>query len=55
MYAGRVLEALPAAELAGAQHPYTRGLLACLPRLERRGERLPTLRRDPAWLAEPPL
>jgi peptide/nickel transport system ATP-binding protein len=53
MYAGRVLEALPAAELATAQHPYTRGLLACLPRLERRGQRLATLQRDPAWAVEP--
>jgi peptide/nickel transport system ATP-binding protein len=53
MYAGRILESLPARALHEARHPYTRGLLACLPKLERRGERLPTLRRDPAWLAEP--
>ncbi|MBV8613778.1 MAG: hypothetical protein JOY66_08395 [Acetobacteraceae bacterium] len=33
MYAGRTLEELPAAELTRATHPYTRGLLACLPSL----------------------
>ena len=53
MYAGRVLESLPARELHAARHPYTRGLLACLPRLEGRGRRLATLERDPAWLTEP--
>ena len=52
MYAGRILESLPAKDLNEARHPYTRGLLACLPKLERSGERLPTLRRDPAWLGE---
>jgi peptide/nickel transport system ATP-binding protein len=52
MYAGRVLESLPARALHEARHPYTRGLLACLPKLERRGERLATLTHDPAWLGE---
>ncbi|WP_027135377.1 ABC transporter ATP-binding protein [Geminicoccus roseus] len=48
-YAGRIVEELAAHELARAQHPYTRGLLACVPRLgERRGE-LPVLQRDPDW------
>jgi peptide/nickel transport system ATP-binding protein len=51
MYAGRVLEELPAAELHRAQHPYTRGLLECLPRLDAPRARLPVLARDPAWLA----
>ena len=33
MYAGRVVERAPVAELFRApEHPYTRGLLACLPR-----------------------
>ena len=33
MYAGRIVESAPAAALfASPQHPYTRGLLACLPR-----------------------
>jgi peptide/nickel transport system ATP-binding protein len=51
MYAGRVMEELPAGALQDAQHPYTRGLLDCLPRLAERRARLPTLARDPAWLA----
>ena len=33
MYAGRIVEELAAAELAEARHPYTRGLLDCLPRI----------------------
>jgi peptide/nickel transport system ATP-binding protein len=51
MYAGQVMEELPAADLHRATHGYTRGLLECLPSLSERRERLPTLRRDPAWLA----
>jgi peptide/nickel transport system ATP-binding protein len=35
MYAGRVVEELPARELHNARHPYTRGLLDSLPRLDR--------------------
>ena len=35
MYAGRVVESGPAAQLLAApRHPYTRGLLACRPRLD---------------------
>jgi peptide/nickel transport system ATP-binding protein len=49
MYAGRVVEDVPAADLAGARHPYTRGLLACLPRIEASRHPLPTLQRDAAW------
>ena len=52
MYAGRIVETLPAAELGEARHPYTRGLLASLPTIEHPVARLPTLQRDPAW-AEP--
>ena len=52
MYAGRVVETRDAATLGEAEHPYTRGLLGCLPRLDRPVERLPVLRRDPAWLEE---
>jgi ABC-type dipeptide/oligopeptide/nickel transport system ATPase component len=44
MYAGRVVEYASAPELfANPLHPYTRGLLACTPRLGRRRERLPTI------------
>ena len=53
MYAGRVVEELPAAQLHAAQHPYTRGLLGSLPRLEAPVERLPVLTRDPAWRDAP--
>lgn len=49
MYAGRVVETLRAAELHAARHPYTRGLLACQPRVDGDSADLPTLRRDPAW------
>jgi peptide/nickel transport system ATP-binding protein len=43
MYAGAIVESARAADLfAGPRHPYTRGLLACLPRpgVTRAGERL---------------
>jgi peptide/nickel transport system ATP-binding protein len=49
MYAGRVVEALAAAELERASHPYARGLLRCLPAVGGSRQPLPTLRRDPAW------
>lgn len=50
MYAGRVVEELKASELLSAAHPYTRGLLNCIPSLTRPRERLPILERDPEWL-----
>ncbi|MBS1156521.1 MAG: peptide transporter ATP-binding protein [Proteobacteria bacterium] len=50
MYAGRVVESIAAADLDHAQHPYTRGLLAALPSIDHRRDRLPVLQRDPAWL-----
>ncbi|MDW8398606.1 MAG: ABC transporter ATP-binding protein [Acetobacteraceae bacterium] len=50
MYGGRVMEECRARELASARHPYTRGLLDSLPRIDRPRELLPTLSRDPAWL-----
>ncbi len=52
MYAGRVVETLPADKLHEAQHPYTRGLLNSLPRLDAPCERLEVLKRDPAWAIE---
>jgi peptide/nickel transport system ATP-binding protein len=51
MYAGRIVEELKAAELARARHPYTRGLLDCLPSLTHPRPRLPVMVSDPAWLA----
>ena len=49
MYAGRVVEELKASELNQAQHPYTRGLMNCLPKIEGGVRPLPTLERDAAW------
>ena len=56
MYGGKVMETLPAAELAdpaarSRRHPYTLGLLECLPDLDHPRAKLATLNRDPAWLA----
>lgn len=50
MYGGKVVEECAAAELEQARHPYTRGLLNCLPSLDGEQGELPVLRRDPAWL-----
>ena len=49
MYAGRVVEELPAGGLSNAQHPYTQGLLNCLPKLGVDQHPLPTLKRQPEW------
>ncbi|WP_262270659.1 ABC transporter ATP-binding protein [Microvirga yunnanensis] len=49
MYAGRVVEELEAKNLREAQHPYTQGLMRCLPTLKDDVRPLPTLNRDPAW------
>jgi len=49
MYAGRVVEEIAAGGLADAKHPYTRGLLNCLPRLGDNRHPLPTLDRQPEW------
>ncbi|MCX7375352.1 MAG: ABC transporter ATP-binding protein [Alphaproteobacteria bacterium] len=50
MYAGRIVEECAAADLQNAKHPYTRGLLASLPRIGSRHQKLAVLNRDPAWL-----
>jgi len=49
MYAGRIVEACQADKLHEAKHPYTRGLLNSLPRLDQPQKRLEVLKRDPAW------
>ena len=49
MYAGRVVEEIAATELAQVKHPYTQGLLNCLPRLGAARHPLPTLDRQEAW------
>ncbi len=45
MYAGRIVERASAADLfAAPRHPYTRGLIATLPQIGRRVERLPIIK-----------
>jgi peptide/nickel transport system ATP-binding protein len=50
MYAGRIVESCRAQDLSGASHPYTRGLLESVPRIDAPRERLAVLQRDPAWI-----
>ena len=56
MYAGRIVEQASAAELfANPQHPYTRGLLASIPRLDRdRSSGLDPIAGRPPSLIAPP-
>lgn len=49
MYAGKVVEEISAGGLADASHPYTRGLLNCLPQLGDKRHPLPILNRQPEW------
>jgi len=49
MYAGRIVESCKASELENAQHPYTRGLLASLPRIDRQVDELQVLQRQEQW------
>jgi peptide/nickel transport system ATP-binding protein len=49
MYGGRIVEEVEAGKLAAATHPYTRGLVECLPRLGEDRHPLPTLDRKPEW------
>lgn len=53
MYAGRIVEVCDADKLHDAKHPYTRGLLNSLPRLDAPRERLEVLERDPEWSEAP--
>lgn len=53
MYAGQIVETCKATELHAAKHPYTRGLLASLPRVDQPKERLSTLTREESWKTEP--
>mgnify|MGYP005641075443 FL=1 len=50
MYGGQIMEVLEADALEKAEHPYTRGLLNCLPDLDHRQDVLPVLERDANWL-----
>ena len=49
MYAGRIVETIEASRLHEATHPYTRGLLSCLPRIDGPLDPLPTLQREANW------
>ncbi|MEK8051337.1 ABC transporter ATP-binding protein [Ideonella sp. DXS22W] len=51
MYAGRVVETLDSGRLHEATHPYTQGLLNCLPQIDTPRYPLPVLDRKPEWLA----
>jgi oligopeptide/dipeptide ABC transporter ATP-binding protein len=58
MYAGNVIEDLPARELySGPRHPYTIGLLSSLPRMQRRKkeETLSTIPGTPPMLWQEPV
>lgn len=52
MYKGKVVEELAARNLMSARHPYTQGLLNCLPRIGGSREPLPGLDRTGAWANE---
>ena len=49
MYKGKVVEELAAKDLMHAKHPYTQGLLNCLPRIGGSRGPLPSLDRDASW------
>jgi peptide/nickel transport system ATP-binding protein len=49
MYKGKVVEELAAKDLLKARHPYTQGLLNCLPRIGGPREPLPALNRSGDW------
>ncbi len=51
MYAGKIVEELKASELKNAQHPYTQGLLSCMPQIGEDRHPLPVLDRKPEWAA----
>ena len=49
MYAGRIVEVCEAKKLHRAKHPYTKGLLNSLPRLDRPRKHLDVLTREDIW------
>ena len=52
MYAGRIVEVCRASRLHQAKHPYTRGLLNSLPRLDSEKDKLAVMARDAGWRQE---
>ena len=53
MYRGRIVEELASERLSEARHPYTKGLIACLPSPASRGRDVPVLQREAAWEQAP--
>lgn len=49
MYQGLVVEELKASALHEAKHPYTKGLLNCLPKMDGDHSDLPILEREASW------
>ncbi|MDB5556174.1 MAG: peptide transporter ATP-binding protein [Rhizobium sp.] len=49
MYAGKIVEELKASELPNAKHPYTQGLLNCMPSIGTSRHPLPVLERKAEW------
>jgi peptide/nickel transport system ATP-binding protein len=49
MYAGKIVEELKASELPNAKHPYTQGLLNCMPSIGTNRHPLPVLERKAEW------
>ncbi|MFK4060142.1 ABC transporter ATP-binding protein [Brucella anthropi] len=49
MYAGKIVEEIAAKDLANAKHPYTQGLLNCMPKIGADRHPLPTMQREEAW------
>ena len=49
MYKGKIVEELAAKDLLQAKHPYTQGLLNCLPRIGGSRGPLPALDRNADW------
>lgn len=52
MYKGRIVEEVAARDLLAAKHPYTQGLLNCLPRIGGDRGPLPGLDRNAVWARE---
>lgn len=46
MFGGEIMEIVEAKDLYNSTHPYTRGLLGCLPQIDGRAQKLPTLDRE---------
>ncbi|MFC3568207.1 oligopeptide/dipeptide ABC transporter ATP-binding protein [Paracoccus simplex] len=55
MYGGRVMERAPVGSIfADPAHPYTQGLLAAIPRVDQKGERLTAIPGSPPNMTNPP-